>query len=279
MNVHLRSRTLRSLFVATLTFSLGTWTSSAQAQIARAPGDSVSLIGQEYIGAQVRGTSSAFDPVNNVRLVVGSHDGLAGIFVNADGLPLSAPFQIYSAATIGNGQSVTVTYSPDLTDSSKTYAGGFLVTWQANLQTAPHPNYVFGRVISYRQAGYFVGGQFVISDSESWHEINTPPAVAYSPNSRSFLVAWRASALGRQVRGRFLSLDTLSLGTPFAISGPNAESLSLAYNPTSQVFGVAYTNHGTCLPGSAVLCTASNFAVVTNQVRLIRFGGRFSYAA
>ena len=75
----------------------------------------------------VRGSSVAYDYVDNMYLVVSAHGNLNGRFISADGT-LLGQIAIQSAAA-GFSQYPGVAYSPDAFDG----AGGFLVAWHQSL--------------------------------------------------------------------------------------------------------------------------------------------------
>jgi len=181
------------------------------------------------IGFPVRGSDAAYDPVNNVYLVVGAHGVVRGVFVNSAGSPVSAPFQISGGA--GFAQFPRALYSPHVNNG----AGGFLVTWHQG----DGANLVNTRIVAY--PNHVVTAQYPIPSAPTWWESGA--AIAYSPSSRVFLVVWRDAAY--VVTGVRIGLNGQAIGAPFAISaqvpGDGARDPNVAWNPHTNEFGVVYT--------------------------------------
>ena len=76
------------------------------------------------IEALTRGTAVAYDSINKVYLVVGSHGVLRGRFIAADGGLIGSPFTI-QANPANFAHFPRVAFSPHADGG----AGGFLVTW------------------------------------------------------------------------------------------------------------------------------------------------------
>jgi hypothetical protein len=188
-------------------------------------------------GGVVRGTHSAFDTVNNVRLVVAGHGDIYGKFVDVNGTPLTGHIAIWSVAS-GFGQFPTATFSQHLG------GGAFLVTWNASTATPPYLNSAWGRVVSYTTSGHLASPAFQLSDTTTFAEVGAAPAVAYSPTNQAFLVAWQTAPPTYSIRGRILTVANLSAGTPFTISAGNAQYPSVAFNATTNQFGVGYSGFG-----------------------------------
>src|ERR1051325_5634460 len=79
------------------------------------------------ISGVVRGSSVAYDYIDNMYFVVSAHGNLNGRFIAADGTLLGL-VTIQSTA-VGFSQYPGVAYSPDAFDG----AGGFLVAWHQSL--------------------------------------------------------------------------------------------------------------------------------------------------
>jgi hypothetical protein len=247
MNVTLRSRTLFYLSISTLALTLGPLATPTNAQITRAPGPSKVVLGG-MSGGVVRGSAVADDTVHGVKLVVAAHGDVHGAFTDANGTAISAPFQIWPGAS-GFGQFPSVTFSPHLG------GGAFLVTWNASSATPPYVNTAYGRVVSYTQAGYLASAIFPLSDTTTFAEVGAAPAVAYSPATQSFLVTWQSAPPLYSIRGRMLSVASLSAGAVFEVSTGNAQYPSVAFNGSTGQFGVGYSGFG----GSGATTT---FAIV-----------------
>ena len=117
-------------------------------------------------------------------------------------------------------------------------AGGFLVSWHHNIGSL---NYVFARIVSFDMPGFLVSGIQQISDGEqggSWWE--TGPAMAYSPTSRKFLLAWRTIAYG--IRGRFVDTNGSPFGGVMQFENPGgSRDPALAWNAATDEFGLIST--------------------------------------
>ena len=191
-----------------------------------------------YLGAvPVRGTDTAFDPVNNVYLVVGSTAGnnitpLFGVFADTSGNPITAPFQINNAGQ--HAHFARVVYSPHVSNGAGGL-GGFLVTWHGGLFT----NSVRTRVVAFPNR--IVSAEAEIP-SQTYQEAGA--SVAYSTASHVFLVAWQESNFS--VRGAIIGTGGQPLTAAFLISEPGigARDPSVAWNPYTGEFGVLYTGFG-----------------------------------
>src|SRR5688572_26141793 len=134
----------------------------------------------QLIASTTRGVDAAYDPVNNVYLVIGAYGPVSGVFVNLDGQAVGAPFTISE----GNGHSnfARASYSPQL--------GGFMVSWSS--EDSPTSLTVRTRAVSY--PGSVVGNENVISRVPTDDPPNMPPwleaapAISYSSTSQQFLV-------------------------------------------------------------------------------------------
>src|SRR5439155_566731 len=109
---------LGTFFVVPLLVSAST---SAQAQAFRI-GPSMTAI-----SGVVRGSSVAYDYIDNMYLVVSAHGNLNGRFISADGTLLGQV--TIQPAAVGFSQYPGVAYSPDAFDG----AGGFLVSWHQSV--------------------------------------------------------------------------------------------------------------------------------------------------
>lgn len=182
----------------------------------------------------VRGTDTAFDSINRVYLVISAFGPVTGIFVNEAGAPVSAAIPISG----GYGQYPRVAFSPHVFGG----AGGFLVTWHQGdgpIISGSPSNQVHGRLISFA-ATPLVGTDRVIGTSPlgTWWE--AAPAVAYSPTSQVFLVAWQQFAAG-EVHAARVGIDGVAIGSPFVVSDSYARDPGVAWNPYDNEFGVSYS--------------------------------------
>jgi hypothetical protein len=91
---------------------------------ARRLGETVGLF-----GGAVKGSASAYDPRNDVFLVVSAYGEVRGRFVTASGALLgSGAFSLREAGNGFFGHAPRVAYSPDANNGQ----GAFLVTWHEN---------------------------------------------------------------------------------------------------------------------------------------------------
>ncbi|MBA2604852.1 MAG: hypothetical protein H0U94_14810, partial [Acidobacteria bacterium] len=226
--------------LATVLLAVAGSAAPASAQLSRV-GSNPSLI-----ATGVRGSDVAFDPANAVYLVVGSYGQTWGIFVNVAGVPVTSPFVISGGA--GFAHYPRVAYSP--------HAGGFLVTWHENVGS---PNFVHTRMVSFPNR--LVSPIRIIESSSTWWESGA--AVAYSPISQLFLVTWRSGDY--LIHGARITLSGAPVGPTFQISasGVGSRDPSVAWNSTTDDFGVVYT-------GFSNAGATTSFARVTPAGQVIR---------
>jgi hypothetical protein len=188
----------------------------------------------------IRGTDTAYDPVNDVYLIVMGNGPIYGIFVNPSGQPVTSAFTIFDGST-AFAHFPRAKYSPDVSNGAGGQ-GGFLVAWhQGNTGV---PNNVYVRIVAFGAPGRLVSGSQVISDGlefgsrwESW------PAIAYSRTSRRFLVGWNTILWG--IRGRFVDTNGTPTGSVmlFENAGGSREP-SIAWNSATDEFGLVYSAFG-----------------------------------
>src|SRR5690606_315995 len=143
----------------------------AEAQLSRIGGSHPVIPGVP----QVRGTDVAYDPVNNVFLLVQAYGVVSGVFVDAAGNAVSPYFTIASKAG-AHAHYPRVTYGN----------GKFLVAWHENEGAA---NAVHVRTVAYPST---LGPEVSLGVTAygSWWE--TAPGVAYSTTSGLYLVVWQS---------------------------------------------------------------------------------------
>lgn len=171
----------------------------------------------------VRGSSVAYDYVDNMYLVVSAHGNLNGRFISADGT-LLGQIAIQSAAA-GFSQYPGVAYSPDAFDG----AGGFLVAW--------HQSLAVGAVVHARMVSTtgVLGPESQISAEGSWWEATAD--IAYSTASQEFLVVWQAAGIRAQRIGNSGEM----LGGNFQVTATDYHrDPSVAYNSTTNEFMVVF---------------------------------------
>ena len=212
----------------------------AAGQISLVAGDSpVAMNGFEFAAGAVRGSAVAYDPVHGVYLVVGAYGSARGIFVNTDGVPVSASFLI--APQTEWAHFPRVVYSAGLANGAGGF-GAFLMTWHDETP-GQVGNFVLARVVSF-PAGGPIGSTMVVSDVASFWEAGAP--AAYSPASGVFLVVWQTCCGGGSfVRGQRLVIDGNGipqlLGPAIPVSADKGRDPSVAYNPTTNEFGVSFS--------------------------------------
>jgi hypothetical protein len=194
------------------------------------------------VGAPVRGTDSAFDPVNHVFLVVGAYGPVQGTFTAPDGTVVSGTFDL----NIPNGGIFAhyprVVYSPGVNNG----AGGFLTLWHQN-DGPGGVNMVHARVVAYPGGPIGADTTINVGDVGTWWEAGSP--AAYSPVSQKFLVAWQTCCGGgSDVRYRLVDLAGNPVGGVVTVSGGYGRDPNVAWNPNTNEWAVAYC--GTDLSGA-----------------------------
>lgn len=198
---------------------------SASAQAARA-GGTFSLGGTT---APVILPDVAHDPVNNRWLQVAGNGFIEGHLLNATG-GIIASFRVN--ATAGYVQNPRVEYG----------GGNYLVTWH---ETIGNLAYVRGRLVS--ADGAPIGGDIPIGPGgSSWL---AGAAIAYSTASQEFLVAWVGSfGVTDDIHAQRVSASGSLLGGLILISTGSRDwdrEPSIAYNPDTDQFYVAYASYST----------------------------------
>ena len=187
-------------------------------------------------GMSLRFPDIAYDPTNNVYLVVASPMA-HGRFQTADGVPVGASdFYIPSSAAYNQG--TRVEYGD----------GKFLVVW-LDVRNDPAGNqaFVYGRFVSYGAGGApaFAGPDFLIGAAVGGVNPERAPAVAYSSVSQRFLVVYHQNGGGAQpgqdTRAQLVSTNGQLVGGPINVSFDNHSQLEVAvgYSPASNKFLVA----------------------------------------
>jgi hypothetical protein len=193
------------------------------------------LASRAIVTAPTRGTDIAFDPVDQVYLLVGADGPLNAGFIDADGRTLGSPFAIAGGAGATAAVMPRVEYSVDVNGGS----GGFLVN--RHHQDAGH-YVVHARVVAY-PAGP-IGVEGVIGDAGppgAGGFAGTGAAVAYSMTSKQFYVVWQQQDVWR-VLGRAVGLDAQPLGaTAVLAASGNARYPGVAWNSVADDFAVSYS--------------------------------------
>ena len=125
-------------------------------------------------------SSAALTPrstrVTNGYFVVGGQGTIVGMCVNSGGHPTSGLMTINPS---GFGAFPRARFSPHL--------GGFLVVWS---EEAGNPSELHARTVTC--SGHMGAEQVISGGHNAWLE--SGPAIAYSPSSQRFLVAWKSFA-------------------------------------------------------------------------------------
>jgi hypothetical protein len=223
------------------------------------------------IEAATRGSAVAYDSINKVYLVVGSHGVLRGRFIAADGGLIGAPFTI-QANPSNFAHFPRVAFSPHADGG----AGGFLVTWH---EGGPSTH---ARMVSLGKNGAY-GNDTQITGDTTWWEAGS--AVAYATGSQEFLVAWRSipvkgGAANNDIHAVRLDNNAAPKGAVIAVTNDAQyqDNPSVAYNPVTDEFMIVFAGFND--PG--------NFAFVDSQrlkaggngltggaVRLTQTGGTY----
>jgi hypothetical protein len=176
----------------------------------------------------------AYDPVNQVYLVVVGYGAIYGIFVNASGIPVASAFEIKSGAS-PFAHFPRVRYSPHVSNGAGG-AGGFLVSWHQD--DVPNINAVHVRVVAYQNrlvTSDAIASEISASGATKWE---SGAAIAYSATSRRFLVVWQT--VTNTIQGRFVSIDGNPIGSVMPIANPGARDPGVTWNPSSDDFGISY---------------------------------------
>ena len=184
-----------------------------------------------------RGGDASYDPVNQVYLAIGDYGPVRGIFLNASGAPVTAGFAIAP----GYSNYARAQYSADL--------GGFLVAWGS--EDTPGIWNLHVRVVAYPGT---MGADTVLSDSEGVNG-EAAPAVAYSPTSKRFLVAWITSIASLlKVKANLVSLTGAPIGAPLTVSSSGyGRDPGATWNPFRDEFGLSFSGEATSGGGYSVL--------------------------
>jgi hypothetical protein len=256
-----RSRFSRQFFVsaiATLACAVAIHVEPADAQLTLLNGVSAAptaFVPTAAAHGLVDGVDAAYDPANNVYLVVGGKTYVTGVFVNTAGVPVTAPITIRPQGTDSRGVGAMphVKYSPQL--------GGFLVAWASEESDGSDRLHV--RTVKY--PGTLNAKDEIVTDSTAYLTIGGI-AIGYSSASQQFLVAYKTSPPNR-IRVQRFDLNGLRVGGSVQISDTFGDYPSVTWNPTGDVFGVSYSgedqgredaNHPLYAFSAFVLVPASN---------------------
>jgi hypothetical protein len=188
-----------------------------------------------FVTSLLRGNDVAYDPANDVYLVVGGYGPVYGYFVNAAGTPVGSLLTI-KAGSAPFAHYPRVEYSPDVSNGAGGQ-GGFLVSWHQD--DAPGVNSVHVKVVAYPNV--LVTGDVAVSgtDATFWE---AAPAIAYSRTSQKFLVVWQTYGTGAYaIHGRFVGANGAPQGTVIPITNPGgARDPGVAWDSAKDEFGISY---------------------------------------
>ena len=179
----------------------------------------------------VLGNDVAYDPVNDLYLMVGAHGPVFGACTNAVGAVTAPLFDIYNAAGVF-AHYPRATYSQHVNGG----AGGFLVTWHPGAGLGVH-----AAIVSCTGPTRVVSSVQAIGETASWWVAGAP--AAYSAASQRFLVVWQV--LGGGVRGRFVGTNGTPIGSEMLLANlGTARDPGVAWNPVTNEFGLSYSGWG-----------------------------------
>jgi hypothetical protein len=224
------------------------------------------------VATLTEGTAVAYDSTNHVYLVVSANNtGTAGTvwarFIAANGTPLGTQFLVAAPATFVHFPNVA--FSPD--------AGGFLVAWHES-DLPGFNTQVHTRMVGYGQGGPYGNENVVNSGATYW---NIPIAIAYSIQSKEFLLAWERvpGAGGYGIAAVRVNNNGAALAAPFAVAvnGQFEQWPSAAYNPvTNQVLvSYAWSVGGTAYVSSRLVQSGTNNLVGAGPTTLFSSVGTF----
>ena len=182
------------------------------------------------------GTDVAFDPVNQVYLVVSAAGASRGQFLDVNRNPIGGPFQLN---TVPPGSPTyahypRVIYSPHVNNG----AGGFMALWHQD--DSPPVNNIHSRIVSYPAGA--LGTDAVINggDGGSWWVAGA--AVAYSMTAHRFLVAWQTCCGGGSVVNyRLVDINGQPIGGIVQASGGYAREPGVAWNSANGEWAISYS--------------------------------------
>lgn len=195
-------------------------------------------------GSGARTTAdTAYDPANDVYLVVTGSGPVLGVFVNALNQPVTGQFTIYNGVG-GFGHFPRARYSPDVPNGIGG-AGGFLVVWDNG--NGSGANTIRGCLVAY--AG---GVPRVVSGVQQYSDLSrgsafmeNRPVLAYSRTSQRFLIAWTtegaAASPAFSIQGRFATASGVPFGGVFVFEPNGSRDPALTWNPATDEFGLGNT--------------------------------------
>ena len=204
----------------------------------------------------------AYDPDQDGYLVVHGSAAIGGAFLDAEGAPRGAPFQI--AETTAWTQAPRTAYGGA--------ADGFLVAWHDTREDGSLAR-LRGRLVKYDGAqASFSGADFAIASEPTHGEM--PPGMAYSPTSQVFLVVWQRLDQS-DLRARRVTPAGQLVGEEIVLSSdPDWQSdAAVAWHPQRDEFCVVYSHAGAVTSILARCLAAGTGEVLGTPKTLTRASG------
>jgi hypothetical protein len=230
------------------------------------------------VATLTEGTGVAYDSRNHVYLVVSANNtGAAGTvwarFIAANGTALGSQFLIAAPATYVHFPNVA--FSPDAAGGT----GGFIVAWHES-DLPGFNTQVHTRMVAFEMGGPYGGENVVNSGATYW---NIPIAIAYSTQSREFLLAWERvpGAGGYGIGAVRVDNNGAALAAPFAVAvnGQYEQWPSAAYNPVTNRFLVSYSAydsvHAVAFVASRLVQAGTNSLIGPGATQLFGSVGTF----
>lgn len=182
-----------------------------------------------YDGRVHRFPSIAHDAANDAYLVVWTHIGAIGArFVSSEGHLLGDKTQINTSPSTRQAGAVRATCAAAV--------NACLIAW-----VEEKPFQIVGRLVRFSGGAVApLTGAFVVADSLTL--TSSTPAVAYSPASNEFLVAWTSFGAGLDVTAQRVSPGGFPIGSQISIAATGLAEFfpTVAYNSAQNEFLVAY---------------------------------------
>jgi hypothetical protein len=210
--------------------------------------------------------------MNHVYLVVSANNtGFNGTvwarFIAANGTPLGSQFLVAAPSTFVHFPNTK--FSPDAAGGT----GGFIVAWHES-DLPGFNTQVHTRMVALGMGGPYGGENVVSSGPTYW---NIPIAIAYSTQSKEFLLGWERvpGAGGYGIAAVRVDNNGAALAAPFAVAvnGQYEQWPSAAYSPVTNQFLVSYVGSA---GGSSFVATR---LVQSGVNQLIGAGPTILYAA
>jgi hypothetical protein len=180
------------------------------------------------VAAYIRGVDTAAAP-NGTYVVLGGQGPIYAVCVSAQGTAISGAMLI-NATPGGYASFPRATYSPDVNGG----LGGFMVVWAEAVGNSDAMRQLFARVVTC--SGAMSAPQVV------WPQVWWEPgdlALAYSSTSKDFLVAWQTPE--HTIKAALINLGGAAISAPVLLSPAMGRDPSVAWNPATNEFGVAFS--------------------------------------